>query len=707
MTLIGRQGRSEASPEMCYHRAMQLPPSTAPRMARWQIVLPVLRELGIRQVALYALYQLGLRSGHYQRACNAEVAARQADSLDLQAICPIWRIPVKDDLMASLGEPGRARLLSEADEIASGQVRLFGGPLVPLQLALPGPLMNWTAYERGARADDEDVKWTWEPGRLGWAYTLGRAYLTSQDERYAAAFWRFIETFLEASPPYQGPHWVSAQEVALRLIALTFCWQVFGAADCAHPPQAARLAQAVAVHAARIPPTLVYARAQNNNHLLTEAAGLYTAGLFLPDHPAAERWRSLGWRWFNHGIQAQIARDGTYVQHSTNYHRLMLQIALWVSCLAEGQGLALPDKTRERLAAAARWLLTLPDSECGRVPNLGPNDGAYILPLTICPHNDYRPVLQAAAGAFLGERPYATGAWDEMGLWLGGRGAAAAKPGSTVGMGYAGDQTPHVLRSPDGASWAYLRAARFTGRPGHADQLHLDVWWRGLNVAQDAGTYLYNAPPPWDNALARSDAHNTVVIDGQDQMRRAGRFLYVDWAQVEVLKQDRWGDGSQRFISTRHDGYRRFGLWHQRDVAAGADGVWEIVDTINPVETHDAEVSHRATLHWLLPDWPWEVQTAPEAAGFVIALDSPHGPVRLWLKWSPAEKPSPLEALQIARAGERVWGSGAVSPTWGWSSPTYGLKVPALSVRFTLTGPTPVCFTTQFTFPPGPKAEEQ
>ena len=83
-------------------------------------------------------------------------------------------------------------------------------------------------------------------------------------------------------------------------------------------------------------------------------------------------------------------------------------------------------------------------------------------------------------------------------------------------------------------TWAYLRAARFTGRPGHADQLHLDLWWCGLNVAQDAGTYLYNAPPPWDNALARSEVHNTLVVNGLEQMTRAGRFLYLERAQARV-----------------------------------------------------------------------------------------------------------------------------------------------------------------------------
>ena len=108
-----------------------------------------------------------------------------------------------------------------------------------------------------------------------------------------------------------------------------------------HPGADGACARAVADHAARIPPTLVYARAQNNNHLLSEAAGLYTAGLALPDHPQAAHWRELGWKWLNHAFQRQIAADGTYTQHSTNYHRLMLQAALWVHALpAPGPSLA-------------------------------------------------------------------------------------------------------------------------------------------------------------------------------------------------------------------------------------------------------------------------------------------------------------------------------------------------------------------------------
>jgi hypothetical protein len=55
----------------------------------------------------------------------------------------------------------------------------------------------------------------------------------------------------------------------------------------------------------------------------------------------------------------------------------------------------------------------------------------------------------------------------------------------------------------------------------------------------------------------------------------------------------------------------------------------------------------------------------------------------------------------MARAGELIYGGGLVQPTWGWVSPTYGLKVPALSVRFTAAGPLPIRFITKITLPGG------
>ena len=134
------------------------------------------------------------------------------------------------------------------------------------------------------------------------------------------------------------------------------------------PARRQRLLASIVEHAQRIPPTILYARAQNNNHLITEAVGLYTAGCLLLDHPQSARWRKLGWRWFTWAILHQIDPDGTYVQQSTNYHRLMLEAALWFFAQARQADQPLPAPVQQRLAVATRWLYAYFDKISGFVP---------------------------------------------------------------------------------------------------------------------------------------------------------------------------------------------------------------------------------------------------------------------------------------------------------------------------------------------------
>jgi hypothetical protein len=664
---------------------------------------------------------------------NLRVSAAQDKGCAIQ---PLLNLPDRNELHTLLGKDGLAHLLAEADEIVAGRVRLFGSEPVPLQLTMPEPLEHWTVYEIRSKSNnqpDNDIKFVWEPARFGWTYALGRAYHLSGDECYPAAFWRYSKTFLDANPPYWGSNWASAQEVALRLMAFVFAAQVFAPSAHNTPERLARLAQSVADHAARIPPTLAYARSQNNNHLLSEAAGLITAGLALPDHLQAARWLDIGRKWFIAGLQSQIAADGSYCQHSTNYHRLMLQLALWVHSVSSAKFQvpsvnSVPGTWNMALVNATRWLLSLLDPETGGVPNLGPNDGAYILPLTSCPFHDYRPVLQAASIAFLGERAFPEGPWDEMGLWLCQMSSAGRQvPGNQRSVPH---DTSHVVHGT--SSWAYLRVADFHSRPGHADQLHLDLWWRGLNVAQDAGTYLYNASPPWDNALAHTAVHNTLTVDGQNQMIRAGRFLWLDWAQGKLVAHEKADDGAWERLVAQHDGYRRLGIIHQRVVTAFREGRWVVEDSLLQVEGGKWQVARSkeqgarsklqvarskwqvtsdepqpgacylspvtCTLHWLLPDFLWGIEDRDSSVE--IRLQSPYGWITLRVNTPQTPNSLPL-SLILARAGDLLHGSGPVSPTQGWVSPTYGTKIPALSLIVKAEGPPPLKLISEWSFPTG------
>jgi hypothetical protein len=649
--------------------------------SRLTIALKTVRQLGLQPVALNALYRFGLVTGHYRRM------EKRGQRVESSVLRPLFTFPLPEELLIVLGQDGKAALLAEADEIIIGKVRLFSAEPVELKLTMPGKLEHWTAYETGktpipySLVPVPDIKFIWEPARFGWAFTLGRAYHLTGDEKYAEAFWRYFETFTDANPPCLGPHWMSGQEVALRLMAFVWAGQVFDAAYDSTPERKSRLAASVAAHTARIPPTLVYARSQQNNHLLTEAAGLLTAGLALPDHPKAPCWRSLGWRWLNKGLQAQIDGYGEYAQHSTNYHRLMLQITLWTNALAKKFDLRWPRQTLEAVRRSVHWLLSLMDFESGRTPNLGANDGAYIFSLTVLPFDDYRPVLHASARAFL-DYDLPRGPWDEMSLWFG---TQAGGSRSIALPRYLGDQ----LYGKD--SWGYFRTAQFTTRPSHADQLHLDLWWRGLNVAQDAGTYLYNAPAPWDNSLTTALVHNTVTVDGNDQFTRAGRFLYLDWVNAyrrSLIAED---PAMLQHVSGR---YRGRGYRHTRIASVCEDDRWLVEDEILPMRMPWEKKPLTIRLHWLLPDWKWKLENSK--SGVLLWLTSPRGMVKIEIRHAPSTCPA---TFSLIRAGEILAGSSTPGSTRGWASPVYGIKVPALSLAIETESANEVKFSTEFIFP--------
>ncbi len=636
--------------------------------------LKALFQLGIEPLALNALYKLGLRMGYYKR-----IESRRTETTHLPSD-HLFSLPQHDQLIRTLGADGKAALITEADKIVSGKFRLFGGEPVPLQLTFNEPLQYWTDYETGkalipySQSPIHDIKFLWEAARFGWAFTLGRAYYITQDEKYSEAFWKYFEIFTDGNPPYLGPHWMNGQEVAIRLMALVWCAHVFKSQSAKHNE---KLARSIAQHASRIPPTLIYARSQNNNHIITESAALFTAGIAL-DQP---KWRELGWRSLNRVLRAQISSYGEYIQHSTNYHRLMLQTVLWVDLILRERHQHWPPLTLEALTRSAHWLFSMLDPASGRVPNLGSNDGALIFPLSSAPFDDFRPTVQAAARAFL-RTSLPSGAWDEMSLWFG----LSESKRTADSDAYMGEH----LRGKE--SWAYLRASGFKSRHAHMDQLHFDLWWRGLNVAQDAGTYLYNGDPPWDNPLASTRVHNTVTVDGHDQMTRGGRFLVLDWFPAyskSILETDERILGR---VLAYHKGYRKLGVRHERLATVFTDERWQIEDKLIFAKAGE----HVFRLHWLLIDGEWRIENREQ--GVEVSIKSPKGWLTLIIKTDPPIS-NLYSLVSLVRGGELIYGQREVKPYEGWFSPTYGMKVPALSLAVEVTSNKTFTFTSEFIFP--------
>jgi hypothetical protein len=658
-----------------------------------------LRELGAPALYHYTRYRLRLSTGLIRRTTPArhwrdipfDRWVRQDVPLDPDAYVAYRELTVGARFFFDASRPGlpwathkpAADIVREANDILAGRFRLFGGPpqtlgFPPNWAAFPAPLGerpplgfqgHWSGVDLGE--EGADVRLVWELSRFGWVFPLARAYRRTGDAKYAEGCWRLIDDWCRANPPNRGVQWASAQEVALRILALAFAERGFFPQWSRDGARLQRLGQVIGFHAARIPPTLDYARAQGNNHLLSEAAGLYTAGLLFPELRDSERWRRSGRRLLEAGFDHQVFPDGGYVQHSVNYQRLALALGVWSARLGEVNGEPFPPRTLQAVARLGRSLAIQADSPSGRPPSFGPDDSSDILPLSSVEAGDARP-LAAAASRLTGRQTwYAPGPWDETSRWLGlAEGERAELPGASS----LPDAGLHYLRG--GRARGCLRCVEFHERPGHSDQLHIDLWWGDRLLTLDPGSYLYNGPPPWQDGLAGALVHNAPVVDGEEPMQRAGRFLWAERAQGTFA--GRWQGDRFEAMCGVHDGYRRLDLMLSRTVSLRENRAWVVADQAHGVGRH------RLMVGWSLPDVPWEwhageIRLYPEGREERLGWDD---------GWTRAG---------LARAGEWIAGVPVEGPLerWGWVSPRYSALKPCLRLVLEVSGKCPLLLRTR------------
>lgn len=455
--------------------------------------------------------------------------------------------------------------------------------LPPAPPATPAPLPH------GLRTDffaEGDIRAFWEPNRLGALPLLAQAARLGLVPPARAE--AFLAAWSVANPPFRGPNWACGQEAAIRALHLALALALLDA-DAAPPPVARAV---LALHARRIAATRLYARAQDNNHPVSEAAGLYVIGLLLRDAPLASgAARDLG-----HAVARLVAADGEFAQPSPQYHRLLLDTLAVAAVFARRLcGPALPAAVAGRAAAATRWLARLTDPATGALPRIGHGDDSAIADLALRGPHDARGSVERAARIFCGAS--AGFAEDPGCAWLG-----LPCPGAPLAPAPSWHSATWRGWASSGARGVLRGGARLRFRPAHCDLLHFDLWDGSLNLLRDGGTGTYRDGP---DALRSTAGHNTIAFDGAEQMPRVGRFLLARWPRCRALP-----DGA----AIRDHA----GRTHQRRIRV--DGrTWTIEDRVRgPFAT--------LALRWRLAPLPWRITedgVDGAAARIVVAADAP------------------------------------------------------------------------------------
>ena len=145
---------------------------------------------------------------------------------------------------------------------------------------------------------------------------------------------------------------------------------------------------------------------------------------------------------------------------------------------------------------------------------------------------------------------------------------------------------------------------------------------------------------------------------------------HLDRAQAHWLPNP-----DENTLSAYHRGYNNKGVTHTRTLSINPGRGFSIVDQVtmkNPKQPREV------TLHWLLPDWQWAWQEG------VLQLSHQNHHIDLSINAYPLDTDAlvPPSLVELVRAGEPLIGQRK-DEIMGWVSPTYGVKIPTLSLSLT------------------------
>ncbi len=581
-------------------------------------------------------------------------------------------------------EPGaEAATVRAADMVCAHRFELFGSG--PTEL---GERIDWHSdFKSGLRWDlrhhtainildlsrPSDVKVVWELSRCHHWVRLGQAYRFTGNIQYAEECLAQWESWMEDNPVGFGVNWACAMEAAIR--AINWLWTFFFIADVPafNERRQRRFLGALADHGRFICRNLEVGPLPGN-HYLTNGVGLFTLGTVLRELRGSRRWFRTGWRIIWEELSRQVTPDGVDYEHAIGYHAYVLQCALFVLSLCRHNALDVPASALERIQRMLEFTLAAirPD---GSFPTIGDKDDGSFMDLGECLARDHRPLL--AAGAALFGRPDFKAATSRFGAanlwWLGHEGLAAYEAVQTTAPRLDSRAFPQggffVMRGQD-------RHLVVSGAgPGPASHIHHDLlsfecWADGTSYIVDPGTYTYTGSAAWRNHFRATAAHNTVMVDGQEQTRllEDPNLFPIAGDPAARFRLNRWESGPDLdHFDGEHTGYARLSqpVIHRRQVWFDRRaGYWTVRDLLTGRETHRMiGFLHLAPMAVAVEsEQPWVISVGDQARSLTIA-------------WVPAP------ALRVA-------------VTDGWISPRYGVMQKAPVIAYEAHSPLPieVCF---------------
>jgi uncharacterized heparinase superfamily protein len=571
-------------------------------------------------------------------------------------------------------------ILTAARAVKAGTFDLLGSGAVAL-----GPSPDWQRdFKSGMRWDSgaysleivqtpdrgHDIKVPWELSRLQHLVVLGIAQAVTGDPSFRLTAVQQVDSFLAANPAYRGVNWNCTMDVAIRasqLLASEGYLRGEGA-----PSFWGRFLMSLLGHARFIRENLEDGPVRGN-HYLADLAGLYLCALGLAEFSESDSWRQFSRVTLEEEMRRQVHPDGFDFEASTSYHAFATEMFLFPALFGAIKQDPFPDSYLRRLEKMLEAVAALirPD---GTLPQIGDNDDGRFLIFSQYhrPRRDWRPLL--ALGAYLYRREawlFRSGdAWVE-GVWALGEpfirwGGSLRSPLSPPPFASQAFPQAGVYQLGAGSLQMVVDAGSVgqgeNGGHAHNDTLAFELHAFGREILPDRGTGTYTPSLRLRNRFRSTRAHNSIEVDGEEINpipEEAFRLIPADHPRTL-----RWRTGLHyTYLAVEHRGYHRLPdpLVHRRRFLLDhRQGSFALEDRLEGKGHH----RFQASFH-LPPGW----DAKPDDGGW--SARQVHGEAGLRFRWKKAPDGHEIRVEEDLH------------------SPSYGVTIPARTVRIAWQGSAP------------------
>lgn len=439
------------------------------------------------------------------------------------------------------------------------------------------PYKEWDLFSM--RPENADIKLPWELGRCQHWVPLGQAWQLTGDERYAREISRQLQDFLEVNPVGMGVNWTCTMDVAIRAANWAIALEMIRNADFLGAEFWAGAYEALYDHGYFIANNLENHYEVTSNHFLSNVVGLFFVSAVFRDMATGCNWDTFCRQALEVEIAVQVLPDGADYESSVPYHRLVTELFMAASRLADHHGAPLSKGYRDTLSKMLVFMegVLRPD---GRMPQFGDaDDGRFHIftDFSDWDPQDPRHLFAPAAAMFTNPEWSSLGGVD--GAWEAAWWGFALSPVEAM-------PPPSRFRLYEDAGIAVMRehghylavtngivGTKGFGNHKHNDQLSFEYHHAGQPLIVDPGSYVYTPDFDARNRFRSTAYHNTLQVDSEEQNELKPEWLFrmFETARAEHMEFKVLAEfGAYR---GRHVGYTRFsqGVTHERLVALSRD----------------------------------------------------------------------------------------------------------------------------------------